>query len=126
MKVIGIIAIIFFTVLGTSLLVGIYQLVIDFRGISFLGLVVYTIIYFLYFLIFIAPAQLFFRRNPKPFSIKRLIVYTVIAIVSYFIVMTLYFSVNIDTFLTKISPVTILSGVIYWLLDSLIFSEEEV
>lgn len=83
----------------------------------FIGVLVYTFIYFLAYLIFATPVQIVFCQKPKLFNAIYLLIYLIVSTVATGIVIIISVGKNSDVI--YFSTIIILSSIFFWIFDSI-------
>lgn len=105
--------------LGSAITLSIFTLLflVDLSYFSFLGVAIYSLIYFFIYLIIASPIQFKLNQKPKKFNIIYLIIYGLGSAIVTAIIAKFFGYENLfisSTFYT----ITILSALTFWLFDS--------
>ncbi|MFD2627308.1 UPF0715 family protein [Oceanobacillus kapialis] len=117
---INIIALLFVCLVGSSILSSLFYFLFLYTYFSFLAFIIVSIIYFLCYLFFAVPVQLWLRRRPKRFSVKHLLTYFSAA----FFVIVILFLMHDNPDFASAFLLSSYHAFVFWLLDSIILKDK--
>ncbi|AVQ97897.1 hypothetical protein OBCHQ24_02115 [Oceanobacillus iheyensis] len=120
--VLNIIALVFICLTGSSVLASLFYFMLLYPHFSYIGFIIIFIIYFLCFLIFAVPIQIWLRKRPKLFSIKQLLIYFSVA----FLVTMLVFLIYDNLDFPQVLLISSYHSIVFWLLDSILLKAKKI